>query len=148
MTSRTLRVPIVANHSVNHPSLPGKNDLEVIEEILGLERRYYEAFGRNMKYFRAPMGEYSERVLAITWDLGYHSVFWSFAYRDWETDNQKGADHAYNEIMPYLHNGCVLLLHAVSQDNALALDRVIRDAKAQGYVFKTLDDLVESVYRP
>ena len=37
-----------------------------------------------------------------------------------------------------LHPGCVLLLHAVSQDNADALGDIIDYAREKGYVFKPL----------
>ncbi|MBE3588899.1 MAG: delta-lactam-biosynthetic de-N-acetylase, partial [Thermoanaerobacteraceae bacterium] len=32
--------------------------------------------------------------------------------------------------------------HAVSKDDTEALDRILKDARARGYTFKTLDDLV------
>ena len=50
----------VGNHTVNHPSLPDKSDEKVREEISGLNDIFLEKFGINMKYFRPPMGEYSE----------------------------------------------------------------------------------------
>ena len=33
-----------------------------------------------------------------------------------------------------------MLLHTVSKDNADALEKVIKDLKAKGYQFKSLDD--------
>ena len=94
-----------------------------------------------MTYFRNPSGLYSQRSMKVLQELGFKSVFWSFAYRDWETDNQKGADYAYDQIMPYMTNGRLLLLHAVSEDNALVLDRLIKDLKEQGFRFGTLDEI-------
>ena len=133
---------IVGNHTVNHPSMPSVTDNAALSaEITKLNDDYASLTGQNMKYLRPPKGEYSERTLAITKDLGYKTVLWSFAYADWERDKQKGADHAYNAVMPYLHDGAVLLLHAVSKDNAEALERIITDAKAQGYTFRSLDEL-------
>ena len=132
---------IVGNHTVNHPNMPSKGTKEAMqEEILNLDRRFFELYGRHMTYFRPPEGAYSERSLAATNELGYKTVLWSFAYKDWETDNQKGADYAYESVVPYLHNGCVILLHAVSKDNTEALGRIIDAARAEGYVFKSLDE--------
>ncbi len=132
---------IVANHTINHPSLPDVDEYEKIEEeILGLERSYYEMFQKNMNYFRPPKGEYSERTLAITQSLGYKTVFWSFAYVDWDVNNQKGADYAYDKVMKGIHNGAVILLHAVSKDNTEALDSIIKDAREKGYTFKSLEE--------
>jgi len=132
---------IVGNHTVNHPSMPGiTDDNKLEEEIIGLERSYYEMFGEKMTFLRPPKGEYSERTLAITQSLGYKTVFWSFAYQDWDVNNQKGTEYAYNQIKSGVHNGAVLLLHAVSKDNAEFLDKLIKDLKAEGYVFKSLNE--------
>jgi peptidoglycan-N-acetylmuramic acid deacetylase len=48
-------------------------------------------------------------------------------------EKQKGPDHAYDTVMKNLHNGAVILLHAVSEDNALALDRIIKGIREKGY---------------
>ncbi|MDK2811357.1 MAG: peptidoglycan-N-acetylmuramic acid deacetylase [Petroclostridium sp.] len=133
---------IVGNHTVNHPSMPEiPDDKKLEEELLGLERSFYEMFKTHMKYVRPPKGEFSERTLALTKSLGYKTVFWSFAYVDWDVKNQKGVDYAYDQVMSGLHNGAILLLHAVSKDNAEALDRIIKDARALGYKFKSLDEI-------
>ena len=42
-------------------------------------------------------------------------------------------------VMENLHNGAVLLLHAVSKDNADALDRIIKDIRAEGYEIRAFD---------
>lgn len=55
----------------------------------------------------------------------------------------RGSQYAYDAVTPYLHSGCIILLHAVSQDNADALEDIINYAKEHGYVFKSLDDLPE-----
>ncbi|MBO1912344.1 hypothetical protein J4G37_47050, partial [Microvirga sp. 3-52] len=69
-------------------------------------------------------------------------IFWSIAFIDWHKDKPKGKDYAYGELMKQLHPGAVILMHTVSSDNAEALPSFIQDAKKEGYVFKSLDDLV------
>lgn len=132
----------VGNHTVNHPSMPKVGDIEELEnEMLDLDRMLYDMTGKTMKYMRPPMGEYSERTLALTKSLGYKTVFWSIAYVDWDLKKQLGEDFVYNSVINYLHDGAIILMHAVSKDNANALDRIITEAKRQGYVFKSLNDL-------
>ena len=131
----------VGNHTVGHPSLPQLSGTgKVEEEIIGLNKICQELYGEEMHYFRPPRGEYSERTIKICQDLGYQNVFWSFAYQDWEVNKQRGTDYAYEQIMKGVHDGAVLLLHAVSKDNAEVLDRVITELKAQGYTFRSLDE--------
>jgi len=129
----------VGNHTVNHPSLPKKSAEEIQREVSGLGDLFFEKYGQKMKYLRPPMGEYNEKTLEITKNLGYTNVFWSFAYKDWETDNQKGKDYALEQVTKYLHGGAVILLHAVSKDNAEAMEEIILKAQEMGFVFKTLD---------
>ena len=114
----------------------------VKSELDGLNKMCESMYGVSMTYMRPPEGEYSEKVLAAAKDMGYKTAMWSFAYKDWDVNIQNGADYAYNQIVPYLHDGAVILLHAVSSDNADALERVIQHAKSEGYTFKSLDDLV------
>lgn len=132
---------IVGNHTDSHPSLPDVSDEEIKEELQLVEQAYEQLTGRKgMKYLRPPMGEYSERTLALTRELGYNNIFWSMAFVDW-VPMPGGADEAYRSVMDNLHNGALILLHAVSKDNTEALDKILKDIKAQGYTFKTLDDL-------
>jgi len=129
----------VGNHSVNHPSLPDVDNERLERELLGLEEKFYSEFNRNFKYFRPPNGEYSRRTLEAAKQMGYKNVFWSFAYKDWDVNDQKGADYAYNKVMDNLHNGAVILLHAVSKDNAEALDRIIKGIREEGYEIRPFD---------
>ena len=124
---------LVGNHTINHLSLPTLSGGALEKELYGLEKEFTALTGKAFKYIRPPRGEYSEKVLGAANQLGYTTVFWSFAYRDFDVNNQKGADHAYKMVMDNLHNGAVILLHAVSSDNAEALDRIIKGIKAQGY---------------
>lgn len=129
----------IGNHTINHPSLPGVSDASLENELLGLEKQVEAEFKTKFKYLRPPMGEYSEKTLAAAQQLGLKTVFWSYAYDDYNVNNQRGADYAYNKVMDNLHDGAVYLLHAVSKDNTEALDRIIKDLKAKGYEIRGLD---------
>jgi len=130
---------VVGNHTIHHTSLPSLPDEKVEEEILGLERAFKEKFGKSMRFIRPPMGEYSERTLAIANKLGYETMFWSFAYDDWYRDKIRGPEYTYKLVMNNLHNGAILLLHAVSKDNADALDMIIKGARERGYTFGDIE---------
>lgn len=134
---------IVGNHTVNHPNL-AKSELSVVtSELKGLNDTFYEKYGKDMVYMRPPEGEYSEKLLCFAGDMGYKTILWSFAYRDWDVKTQKGPEYALSQVTPYFHDGAILLLHAVSSDNASALGAIIDCAREQGYEFKSLDYLFE-----
>ncbi len=129
---------VVGNHSWSHPSMPTVSLEKAKDEILKLHEYVKTNFGYEMTLFRPPMGEFSERTLALTQQLGYKSVFWSYAYQDWDPDNQIGAEAAYQKVTEAEHEGAIYLLHAVSKDNAEILGRVIDDMRGKGYTFSTL----------
>ncbi len=131
---------IVGNHSATHPVFPDISHDEMTTEVVKVDQYLHYNFNYTSGYFRYPSGTYSEDSLHHLTSIGKKSIFWSVAYGDWDTANQKGADYAFETVTARYHPGAVILLHAVSQDNADALGRMIDDAKAKGYTFKTLDD--------
>lgn len=132
----------VGNHSLNHYSMPELTYEKCESEILELDRLFYNKFKQHMNFFRPPKGEYNKQVLEITKKLNYKCVMWSFAYQDWLTDAQKGADYALKTVSDNFHDGAVILLHAVSKDNADALKAIIRQARKQGYEFGSPEELL------
>ena len=130
---------IVGNHSTTHPSFPNLTRTKMAEEIALLDNYLRENFGYTSPYFRFPAGEYSECALELVTSIGFRSVFWSVAYSDWDTSTQKGPDFAFSTVTSRFHPGAVILLHAVSRDNAEALGSIIDTAISEGYSFNTLD---------
>ncbi|MCL2235847.1 MAG: delta-lactam-biosynthetic de-N-acetylase, partial [Defluviitaleaceae bacterium] len=100
------------------------------------------------RFFRPPMGEYSERVLETIASEGYATVFWSFAYEDWKIDSQPGGSVAHRKVTEGLHNGAILLLHAVSSSNAEAMGDIIDTAREMGFEFKCLSTLNTPQFPP
>jgi peptidoglycan-N-acetylmuramic acid deacetylase len=129
----------IGNHSMHHPSLPDVSDERLKKEMVGMDDYFYSNFGKQMKYFMPPSGEYSEKVLAAAKQMGYTSIFWSFAYLDYDENSQKGAEYAYEKVMANLHNGAIIFLHTVSKDNAYALDSILKAVKKEGYTIGTMD---------
>lgn len=133
---------IVGNHTWNHASMPKiEDDIKLTEELKKIDDFLYENFKVKTKYFRYPNGEFSEKTLKTIKDSGYRTAFWSLAYKDWEKDVIKGASYAKNEVVNHIHNGAIILLHAVSKDNLDALPQIIDTLNEEGYVFANLDDL-------
>lgn len=129
---------IVGNHSVNHKSMPTLSTETAAQEIIGLHNYVKENFGYEMTLFRPPMGEWSTRTLEIANRLHYKTILWSYAYLDYDVNNQMGVDKAFPKVTGAAHNGAVYLLHAVSKDNAQMLGDVIDAFRADGYTLKGL----------
>ena len=133
---------IVGNHSATHPSFADISRDKIAKELEDTENYLRENYGYASKFFRFPAGEYTENALDQVAALGYVSVFWSVAYNDWNVDKIQGKDYAVETVMSRLHPGAIILLHSVSKDNAAALPEIIDKARAEGYTFKALTELV------
>lgn len=132
----------VANHSMNHPDMTKLTDAEFQAELTGLETLYREVTGAELaKFYRPPQGIYSEANLKAAQSLGYHTVFWSLAYVDWNNDAQPTCQQALDKLIPRTHDGAVILLHSTSETNAQVLDELLTKWEEMGYRFGTLDEL-------
>ena len=134
---------IVGNHTMTHPDMSAITDKAAFQkELTGMEDLFKEVTGKELpKYYRPPRGIYSEENLKMAKELGYQTVFWSLAYKDWENDNQPTADYAMGKLIPRTHNGAVILLHSTSKTNAEVLDQLLTQWKKEGYRFETIDKL-------
>src|SRR5690625_2466780 len=134
---------IIGNHSYHHPDFTIMTKYAIKEELESLEDAVAQITDqKELKYLRCPRGVFNQQTLNWANELGYIHIFWSLAFNDWNTDQQKGWDYAYDQIMKQIHPGAIILLHTVSSDNAEALSHVIKELKDQGYHFKSLDDLL------
>jgi len=131
---------VVGNHSVTHPSagIPSLTVEQQQEEVMGNHQYIKDTFGYEMNLFRYPAGKFSEQSLAVVNNCGYESVFWSFAYLDYDVDNQPDQAESLQRMKNKMHSGAIYLLHAESATNAAVLGDLIDAAQTQGYSFGTL----------
>lgn len=131
---------IIGNHTSKHRVMPDSTEEQIKDDVMSQHQEIYEKFGYEMKYIRPPKGEYSEKSIAYTNSLGYKTIMWSFAYDDWDVNKQGRQEYGKKKILDNLHNGEIMLLHATSKDNSEILDEIIKEAKRQGYEFKSIDE--------
>lgn len=123
----------IGNHGMKHASLPSLSYDAAVEEISSLHDYVKETYGYEMTLFRPPCGEYSEQALAVADHLGYKTMLWSFAYCDWDVNNQPDRTEALERATEAAHSGAVYLLHSVSETNCDILPELIDNLRADGY---------------
>ena len=135
---------IVGNHTMSHPDMTIHSSEETFyKELSKVEEIYKSITGQEMKkYYRPPYGKYNETNLKIAKNLGYKTIFWSLAYKDYDDKNQPSAEAAFSKLIPRIHNGSIILLHNTSKTNSLILDELIGKYRDMGFEFKSLDDLL------
>lgn len=134
---------IVGNHTEEHGDMRNIEDAQGFAAALApVEQAHKEATGQEMpKFYRPPEGKFDEQNLKDARQLGYTTVFWSLAYRDWVEKDQPTAEYAFGKLCPRMHNGAVVLLHSTSSTNAQILGQLIQRWKQEGYEFRSLEQL-------
>lgn len=136
---------ILGNHSVTHPAkgLPSQTIEEQTQEVMGLHDYIKENYDYDMFLFRFPAGKFSEQSLAVLNNCGYRSVFWSFAYLDYDVNNQPDEAESLQKMIDKLHPGAIYLLHAESWTNTNVLGQFIDKAREAGYEFALYTDSMD-----
>ena len=133
---------VVGNHTWSHKNITKLSSMEIEEEIQKVENKYYEITGEKINtYFRPPAGVFNKNSLMEIKKLGYSTIFWSIAYKDWETNKQGNINNSVNSVIDNLHNGAIILLHTVSNDNVDALPLIIDKIREEGYDIESINKL-------
>ena len=129
---------LICNHSYRHKSINLMSESELKSDLERLETAYFNKIGVKMaKIFRPPEGQFDEKSLKMLANLGYKTIFWSIAHVDWK--NSK--DQSYQNVVDNLHDGAIILLHTVNEDNYQNLGKIIDHIRLNGYELATVDEI-------
>ncbi len=132
----------VGNHTMKHHNMARRSDEELKNELEGLEALCLDCTGHALdKFYRPPEGTFSEANLKTAEALGYKTIFWSYAYADWDNDRQPDPEKSLEKLLAHVHPGEILLLHPTSATNAAILDGFLCALEADGWRFGSLSEL-------
>ena len=124
---------MLGNHGMKHKKLSECSQQEITEEIGSLHDYVLKHYHYEMQYFRPPCGDYDENALRTVQSMGYKTVFWSFAYVDWNPEKQPDPAVSLHKLTDAAHGGAIYLLHSVSRTNAEVLGQLIDNLRAKGF---------------
>ena len=134
---------LIGNHTWSHADITKLNKDGIYNELKKVEDKFNEITGDNIDcYFRPPAGVFNNSSLKLISELGYNTIFWLVAYKDWETNKKLNIEYSINSVINNLHNGAIILLHTVSEENVEALPIIIDKIRENGYERASLNDLV------
>lgn len=131
---------IIGNHTENHLNATTITPETFREEIESVENKMEQLYGYDepMLYWRPPYGGCNEYVLAMAQKMDLRTVMWSWAYYDYDTENQLDYATALQKAKEGLHPGCVYLFHTVSKTNSEILGELIDWIRGQGYEIRPI----------
>lgn len=137
----------IGNHTFSHVKLHRRGPARVRAELQQAHDTIVHVTGRAPRTFRAPHGYRNPFVGREVRRLGYRVFGWSFGVWD---SARPGADEIRRRVALKLRPGAIILLHdgdgydpeGDRTQTAAALPGIIADARARGYEFRPLSDLV------
>ncbi len=127
----------IHNHSKSHPAMNELSADEIIAEFTYTDDKIFEITGKRSGFFRPPYIAVSNDMLDNI-DVPFIA---GIGCNDW--DDKVTAERRTAMILRQVKDGDIILLHDM-QGNDLtveALDTLIPELKAQGYVFVTVTEL-------
>ena len=131
----------LAGHSYNHRRLiPPMTDEQIIREIQSASAAIEEITGVPAPpMFRPPIGIWDNRLVEISYEIGYAIILWNHDPSDWL---HRDACHIYYHIMRNVRNGDIIVLHDIYQTTARAMERVVPGLIRLGFDLVTVTELI------
>ncbi|MDR0856256.1 MAG: polysaccharide deacetylase family protein [Clostridiales bacterium] len=129
----------IGTHSQTHPHMARLTEAQVKEELSTSAARITAAINKPVTLFRAPFGEYSDRVLTVAEGLKLQTIQWDVDTLDWQN---LSASEIAARVLNNAKNGSIILMHNDGKYTPEALPLIIEGLRAKGFGFKTVGELV------
>lgn len=130
----------IGNHSMTHPHMNKLSSAQIKSELEKFESLISGVIGRSTKLFRVPYGEYNDTVIKTLRESGYEVVQWNIDTVDWKSE--RSAQTILDSVLGKLKDGSIILSHNNGYKIEQYLPPLIEAAKAQGYEFVTISELL------
>ena len=129
----------IGTHSQTHPNLPKLSEAGIREELTKSISLITAQTGVPVTLFRAPFGDYDNKLITICEDMGIKTIQWDVDTLDWK--GLSGEQIALR-VEKGVREGSIILCHNNSKHITEALPLIINMLTAKGYGFCTVGELI------
>lgn len=130
----------IANHSYSHLRMGAIDNAKIKSEISQCNKILEDLSGRKVELFRAPYGDYNDKVVLIAKEMGCFTIQWDVDSLDWKPGITK--DEIMRRISQKVKTGSILLFHNDTAHTAEMLADIITMLKQKGYNFLPVSELI------
>ena len=128
----------IGTHSSTHPQMSKLSEQQCREELVSSSLKIFEITGKPVTLFRPPFGDYNNRLLSVSKDLGLYTIQWSVDSLDWKgLSARQIAERVQNA-----NSGDIILCHNNSDHIVEALPLIFEAMKLKGLKFCPIGDLI------
>lgn len=127
----------IGNHTRNHKNLNLENATTITNEINYVKNKVKEIANYDITILRPPYGNANETVKSVA---DCPLILWNVDTLDWQSRN---ANSVYKEILNYVSDGSIILMHDIYSSTADAVEMAVPELIRRGYQLVTVDELFE-----
>lgn len=129
----------VGNHSATHPHMAELSAEDQRKEITDCNEAIEALTSHAPTLFRAPYGEYDNKLVENVKACGMYCVQWNIDSLDWKNPTP---DEMVSRIKEKLCPGSVILMHNGADNTPEALPQIIEAIQSEGYTIVPVSQLI------
>lgn len=129
----------IGTHSATHPYMSKLDKSAIEKELTSSTLAIENIIGKKVELFRPPYGDYDDLLIETASELGLYTIQWSVDSLDWK---DLSATEITERVLKRIKNGSIILCHNQGLHTAEALPAIIEGAKAAGYEFVPIGELI------
>jgi peptidoglycan/xylan/chitin deacetylase (PgdA/CDA1 family) len=132
----------LGNHTFLHPHLTQVDDARLRQELAWTQAVLYTVTGRQATLFRAPYGEYDDRVVRFAAEAGMTTIQYDLASGDPDVHCTK--ERLIKYVVRKVRPGSIVVMHINRRGwhTAEALPEIIDTLRQKGFTFTTVSELL------
>lgn len=129
----------IGNHSTNHPYMTKLSEEQILAELNTTGNKIEEITGEKPILFRAPFGDYNDRLIQLCKENGYYVIQWDVDSLDWK---EMGVQPVVDRVIRNIDNGSIVLFHNNASYIKEYLPIIIERMQDEGYKIVPVSQLI------
>lgn len=129
----------IGTHSATHPYMSKLDKSAIIKELTTSSQVIEQITGKKVTLFRAPYGDYNDRLINTAKQLNLYTIQWDVDSLDWK---DLSAEQIKNRVLSRVKNGSIVLFHNQGLHTHEALESIIIGLKEKGYEIVPIGQLI------
>lgn len=129
----------IGTHSATHSYMSKFSEAQIRAELASSSEAIETVTGKRPELFRAPYGDYNDRLIRTAREEGFYTIQWDVDSLDWK--NLSANDIAMR-VISRVQSGSIILCHNNGEHTAEALPIILDTLKNKGYEFVPVGQLI------
>ena len=129
----------IGTHSATHSYMSKFSEEQIREELASSSEAIETVTGKRPELFRAPYGDYNDRLIRTARGEGFYTIQWDVDSLDWK---DLSANDIAMRVISRVQSGSIILCHNNGAHTAEALPIILDTLKNKGYEFVPVGQLI------